>query len=465
MDWTVPLTGVALRGDPGHCQTRADLHQSDVPWAGSGSRTIPVQDTTNTKNLLLLMQLRWFAVGGQVVTIGLVPFAFGIALPLTQMAAVILFLVGLNIVSLLRQRNRSAITNTELFLELLLDVAALTVQLYLSGGASNPFISLFLLQVILGAVLLEAWSTWTLVAVTSGCFIGLTFSYREIAFPHRHDVDFLNLHIQGMFICFLLAACLLVLFITRINRNLRARDAHLARLRQQSAEEDHIVRMGLLASGAAHELGTPLATLSVILNDWQRMPALAAEPDIVQDIADMQSQLARCKTIVTGILLSSGQARGEGTVRTTMRAFVDGVVEEWRGSRSPPRLDYDNRFGADTPIVSDTALKQIIVNLLDNALEASPSWVGVTLGRHTDSVIISVSDAGGGFDETMLAEIGKPYRSSKNRPGGGLGLFLVVNVARKLGGSVSAANRPAGGAVVDLTLPIAALVPGDGLAP
>jgi two-component system, sensor histidine kinase RegB len=394
-----------------------------------------------------------------VVTILVVHFWFGIVLPLTQLAIVIAFLIGLNIVSLLRHRYRNIVSNTELFLVLLLDVAALTAQLYLSGGAANPFVSLYLLQVTLAAVLLDAWSTWALVIITSSCFVWLTAFHRDIFSWRGHGGDFAWLHIQGMFVCFVLSATLLVLFITRINRNLRARDAHLASLRQQSAEQDHIVRMGLLASGAAHELGTPLATLSVILNDWQHMPTLKEAPELSQEITEMQLQLDRCKTIVSGILMSSGEARGEGTLRTTVNAFFDGLAAEWRASRSPRRFDYTNAFGQDEAIVSDTALKQVIFNLFDNALEASPNVVRVCVGRTDGDLVITVTDEGPGFSAEMLAEFGKPYRSSKGRPGGGLGLFLVVNVMRKLGGLVVAENAASRGAIVTLTLPLASLSP------
>ena len=424
-----------------------------------GNRPISIDHVTDKNNLLLLVQLRWLAVIGQVVTILVVHFWFEIALPLTQLAIVIAFLIGLNIVSLLRHRYRNIVSNTELFLVLLLDVAALTAQLYLSGGAANPFVSLYLLQVTLAAVLLDAWSTWALVIITSGCFVWLAAFHRDIFLWRGHGGDFAWLHIEGMFVCFVLSATLLVLFITRINRNLRARDAHLASLRQQSAEEDHIVRMGLLASGAAHELGTPLATLSVILNDWQHMPTLKETPELSEEITEMQLQVDRCKAIVSGILMSSGEARGEGTLRTTVNAFLDGLAAEWRASRSPQRFDYTNAFGQDEAIVSDTALKQVIFNLFDNALEASPNVVRVGVERIDGDLVITVTDEGPGFSAEMLAEFGKPYRSSKGRPGGGLGLFLVVNVVRKLGGFVVAENAASRGAIVTLTLPLASLSP------
>jgi len=421
---------------------------------------ISIDRITDKRNLLLLVQLRWLAVVGQVVTIAVAAFWFGITLPLTQMAAVIACLIGLNIVSVDRYRRQENVSNTQLFLALLLDVAALTVQLYLSGGAANPFVSLYLLQVTLGAVLLNAWSTWILVLVTSGCFVLLTQVYEPVFSQHLHDREFLGLHIEGMFVCFLLSAVLLVLFIARINRNLRARDAHVAQLRQRAAEEDHIVRMGLLASGAAHELGTPLATLSVILNDWQHMPELERAPELQHEIAEMQAQVERCKSIVSGILLSSGEVRGEGALRTTIKTFVNELVTEWRAARSPRRFDYVNVFGDDESVVSDTVLKQAIFNLLDNALEASPDFVMVEVGRANDDLVITVKDEGPGFTAEMLAALGKPYQSSKGQPGGGLGLFLVVNVVRKLGGVVSARNREVKGAIVTLTLPLASLLPG-----
>jgi len=424
------------------------------------NRTSFVRDTTDRKNLFLLVQLRWLAVVGQIVTILIVHLQMGIRLPLMPMASVILVLVALNIASLIQIRRSASVSNTQLFLELLIDVWALTLQLYLSGGASNPFISLYLLQVALGAVLLEAWSAWALVLVATAGFTWLTGTYQPLPLPHAHEGELFSLHIQGMFICFVLAASLLVPFLTQINRNLRARDAYLAELRQRSMEEAHIVRMGLLASGAAHELGTPLATLSVILNDWRRMPSLMSDPDLSEEVAEMQNQIDRCKAIVSGILLSSGEARGEGTVRTTVKGFLDDLVQDWLSSRSPGRFEYDNTVGPQERMIADLALKQVLFNVLDNALEASPGWIGVAALRQGDNLVVAINDSGPGFDPAILEELGKPYRSTKMRPGSGLGLFLVVNVLRKLGGTVSAKNRAGGGATVTLTLPLAALSPG-----
>ena len=428
-----------------------------VADARGGAAGRLTSDATARRNMLLLVQLRWIAVGGQVVTIAAASLLLRIALPLPSMAVVLSVLVAMNVASLVRLRAAAELTNRELFLALLLDVGALTAQLYFSGGATNPFISLYLLQVTLSAVLLEGRSSWTLAGLTAACFAGLTVAYQPLRLTGREAGALFGLHIQGMFVCFALDAALLVVFVARISRNLRARDGRLADLRQQAAEEDHIVRMGLLASGAAHELGTPLATVSVILNDWRRTPAIATDPEMAQELDDMEAEIRRCKAIVTGILLSAGEARGEAPLVTSVHAFLDELVEDWRAGRPVAELVYDDRFGEDLPIVSDSALKQVLFNVLDNAADASPDWVALSVRRADDALVLEVCDAGAGFPAAMLSDFGKPYRSSKGKLGGGLGLFLVVNVARKLGGQVVARNRPQGGASVTLTLPLSAL--------
>ena len=414
-------------------------------------------DRTGRENMLQLIELRWIAVVGQIITIAVVQYGFRIHLPLHDMSVVLLFLVVFNAASMLRWRVPREVTNTTLFVSMLVDVATFTAQLYLSGGVTNPFVFLYFLQVILGAVLLRAWAVWTIVVLTGACFAGLTQVYQPLALPPDDFGRLSGPYIGGMLLCFGLNAALLVVFMTRISRNLRARDARLAYLRERAAEEEHIVRMGLLASGAAHELGTPLSTLSVILGDWRHMPGFAADPERLQEIDEMQAQLTRCKNIVSGILLSAGEARGESPVETTVRTFLDDLVTEWRTTRPVVELSYENRFGADLSIISDSALKQMICNVLDNALEASPRWVGFEVTHEGDVLKMVVTDKGPGFAPEMLVTFGKPYQSTKGRPGAGLGLFLVANVARTLGGSVAARNRDEGGAMVTLTLPLAAI--------
>jgi two-component system sensor histidine kinase RegB len=421
------------------------------------SIVIPPLDTTGRDNLRQLVNLRWLAVFGQCATILVVHFVMGVPLPLVPMLSVVGGLVLLNLVSLSQLPRRVTISNGELFVSLLLDVGALTALLYQSGGANNPFIGLYLVQVVLGAILLDAWSSWTLVAVTSAAFAMLAELHMPLALPPRVASSWSDWYVLGTLICFALIAVLIVGFVSRINSNLRLREARLATMRQQAAEEDHIVRMGLLATGAAHELGTPLASLSVIVNDWGHSPKLLRQPGLAEEIEDMRVALTRCKAIVTGILMAAGEARGEHPTITSVHRFCDEVVAEWRVQNSAEAIVYRNRFGDDLAIVADTAVKQMIWNLLDNAREASGRPITLDVGRDGPSLLLAVSDTGPGFTDEMLANLGKPYHSTRARLGSGLGLFLVVNAMRKLGGTVDARNRAEGGAVVTLTLPLSAL--------
>ncbi len=414
-------------------------------------------DATGHRNLLQLIHLRWTAVVGQIATIVFVQWGIGLDLPLWGLGAVLATLIVFNVLSLLRWREPVPVSESELFLALLVDVASLTLELYLSGGTSNPFVFLYLLQVTIGAVLLETRSAWRLVLVTLVCLAGLATRAMPLGLPLALEAGLGSLYVQGLLICFALNAALVVVFIGRISRNLSDRDKHLADMRQRAAEEEHIVRMGLLASGAAHELGTPLATLSVILGDWQHMPQVSDDQDLSLDLEEMQLQLQRCKSIVTGILLSAGEARGESSTQTTLQHFLDTLVAEWQRTRPVRTLAYQCHLKADLAVVSDSALKQMLCNVLDNALEASPDWLSFEVRIDQEDLIFEVQDAGPGFAPGLLEQLGKPYQSTKGRAGGGLGLFLVMNVARTLGGNVLAQNLAGGGAQVRIRLPLAAI--------
>lgn len=414
-------------------------------------------DAIARQNMLQLIHLRWLAVLGQVVTILVVHFSFRFDLPLTAMMLVLAGLVALNLFSLLRLKRAEPVGRYELFLALTLDALALTIQLYFSGGATNPFTTLYLLHVILATVLLEARATWAIVALISFCFVALVAFNRPIITSGLSDRLFFELFIMGMLIGVVLDALLLVTFVGRITANLRRHDARLAELRQRQAEETHIVRMGLLASGAAHELGTPLATLDVILGDWRRMPVFTSNPELAQELEDMRGEVLRCKSIVTGVLQSAGEARSSEVRVSTLRGFLDEVVAEWRASRAEHNLSYDTDLLDATPIVAESTLKQVIHNVLDNAVEAAATKTRLSAVMREGWIRIEVEDDGAGFTPEALADFGKPYNSTKGRAGGGLGLFLVVNVLRKLGGAAEAENLPSGGARVTMRLPIAML--------
>ncbi|GAA4002439.1 ATP-binding protein [Sphingomonas humi] len=403
------------------------------------------------ENMRLLIQLRWIAVGGQLIAILVAHRLLGVDLPLPAMLGVAGLLAIGNLLFTLTQQERWVVPG-ELFLALLLDMAALTAQLYLSGGVRNPFVSLYLLQIVLGAVLLPAGRAWLLAAVSIGAFIFLALHHLPLNLPPQLTPAF-DLFLIGEEIAFVMVAVLLVLFTTRISRNLRARDAYVAELRQKAAEEDSIVRMGLFASGAAHELGTPLSSLSVLVGDWQRDAERSSDPHFREELADARRAVERCREIVSDILDTSGLPRGEAMASLAAEDVLEGLVTDWTAlhEQVPLEASFHGVRGARIP--GEPALRQALWSLLENAGEASPGGIAMRAVVEGDQLVVHVLDDGPGFSPEQLALIGHALRSVKGS-GHGLGLFLAASVARRLGGSLDAGNRPEGGASVRLSLPL-----------
>lgn len=183
-----------------------------------------ISQNANRRNLLQLLWLRLIAVIGQIIAILIAYYFLEISLPLGPMFLVIGLLGFFSIISFYRYESKRNISDRSLFIELLTDVLALTAQFYLSGGISNPFISLFLLQVIIAAILLSPIYSWLIGIVTIFCYIALSFNYNELHEFHHHGGNFFSLHLQGMLISYVFAAILLLIFVTKIIKNLKERD-------------------------------------------------------------------------------------------------------------------------------------------------------------------------------------------------------------------------------------------------
>lgn len=418
---------------------------------GTADAPLGPSPDTMADNMRQLVQLRWLAVAGQLVTILIVRFGFGVELPLPMMLGVVAFLALANLATLISLPRRH-VTNFEMTAALIVDMLALAVQLYLSGGATNPFSLLFLVQVVLGAILLDRWSAWLLVVAATVSNVFLAMHYRPLLFPRDVGRDTADLYMLGGWLAFGLAALLLTLFIARISSNLRARDTYLAELRRRAVEEEGIVRMGLFASSAAHELGSPLATLSVILGDWRRVPAIAKDPELSDELREMQAQVGRCKGIVGDILRSAGEPRGEAMARQYAVTFLERVSADWRAAYPETSLILDYASAGASTLTAEPALRQAVWNLLENAASVSPQAIELAAELRGDLLTIAVRDQGPGFDVDQLAGVGEPLVSRKGA-GHGLGLFLASNVARQLGGCLTAANSPSGGAEVRIELP------------
>jgi two-component system sensor histidine kinase RegB len=367
-----------------------------------------------------LIQLRWIAVAGRSSRSFWCISGFGVVLPMVvrcwacsprsprQLAA-----------TLALPRHR--VHNAEIMVALLVDMTALTLQLYFSGGATNPFISLYTCSRSCSArSCFSRGSVWVLVAATCFCYALLSVRHVPLVLPASLLAESADLYRIGNWIGFAMVGTLLVPFVTRISHNLSARDAYLAGLRQQAVEEDGIIRMGLFASGAAHELGTPLSSISVILADWRRMPRIAEDPELSAEVAEMQSEVQRCKVIVSDILHSAGEPRGEAMASTPARAFLEVLAEEWQVAH--PHVPLVFRAVLPPEATIPPILRCGRRSGTCSTMPARPRramWRSIA-GIEGEALAIGVSDHGPGFPPDQLASIGRLYQSGKGarpRPG------------------------------------------------
>ena len=431
---------------------------------------LSIEEETGRRNLRFLLGLRTVTFCAQILAIFACNIGLSIVLPVAAMVLTASLLVLFNVYSFLRLRTARPIGQLDVGLGLATDVVVLALQMNFSGGTSNPFVSFFMLPVILGAVMLSARQAWAIYGLTILCYAALAVAdvFRpmppEMAMPGM--IDRMALHMHGMMLGYAVCAAVLVFMISRVRANLRARDEEIARLRTQALEQDHLMRLGLLTAGAAHELGTPLTTLSVIIKDWRDLGIPAAKAERDGELATLNNQVLRCKAVISDILAASGQTRGEDTSSQPLKPFLAGICEAWR-KRHPDaaldlRLDIDDR-----PIAADKVLEQSLVNLLDNAYEASQGEdrrdVAFKARLAGDRLAIEIGDRGPGFAPDILAALGKPFVTTKDDGSGrprGLGLLLVRNTAQAFGGELTVGGDKRG-ARVRLDIPLASIGVGD----
>jgi two-component system, sensor histidine kinase RegB len=421
------------------------------------TRIIFSSSRTPNANLWRLQSLRNIAIAGQTLTVVWVHFGLDIPLPLPATGVVIGLLAVFNILTRWRLSYAFPATDTEMFLQLLIDVAALTALLYLSGGASNPFVSLYLLPLVIVAITLPLAYTALMTAVTLACYTFLMFRSVPLYAHHSVASEF-DLHLTGMWLNFVLSAALIVLFIARMATSLRERDRMLAAAREENLRNERVVALGTFAAGAAHELGTPLSTMAVIAKEVER--DYAHLPDLNAEMRCLRDQVNICKQSLTGLLAASGHAREEFVKGMPVDEFLDDMLEQWRLMR--PAIPVTNRWTGVRPapvITAERTLAQTITNLFNNAAVASPEGVEVSGCWDEAELSVAIRDFGPGITQDMLSRAGEAFVSTKTPGEGlGLGLFLANATVERLGGKVRLFNVAGGGARIEITVPLHALI-------
>jgi two-component system sensor histidine kinase RegB len=233
----------------------------------------------------------------------------------------------------------------------------------------------------------------------------------------------------------------------------------LAEARQKAIADEAVVRVGTLAAGAAHELGTPLATMAVVVGEMQRQLHTAPAGATAQDVEILAAQIDACRRTLSGLLAAAGQSRAEGGGREPLDRFIVSVVARCRAANPGAAIECRCEGIEPAPeIFVERTLQQAFLNLLDNAVYASPQAVAADASWNEDELRFTVCDRGDGIPADVLPRLGKELFTTKPAgKGNGLGLVLAATTVGRLGGSIRWRNRPEGGACADVLLPLRAL--------
>lgn len=408
----------------------------NIPWWGEASPS----------TLRILFWFRTASIAGQIAAAVLAELVFSFPLNSLGIASVIAGLIVANLFTWRRSRHLDEAGNPEIFFQLLIDVSALTVLFYFSGGATNPFISMYLLPLAIGAVLLtQAW-IWLLAAASVSAYSCLMWLYPSL---HIHNGDrAFNLHVFGMWISFVLSAALIAFFVVKMRAALRQRDQQLARAQEQAIKDEKLASLGALAASTAHEMGTPLGTMQLMIADLEENKISREEIDILLE------QVSRCKEALAEMSTSAGGLHVEGDGMTDFNDFITGLLAGWRQSNPGVALDSEIQGNAGAGgVFAAKTVSRALVNLLDNAAEASPESVRVSAGWQRDEARIIIANCGKDLDPAIIDDIGsKPFSTKPD--GIGIGAFLAHEIIQRLGGTVKLINRPGGRLHTVITLPL-----------
>lgn len=426
--------------------------------AEASGDALPLADERSRINLSWLLLLRWGAAAGQTVTVLLVWGWLGIELPLFSL----FFLIGLgaasNVAATVWLGRADEVPEAAPAVVMLIDVALLTGLLAATGGPSNPFSTLYLVNIALAAAVLPPGWTWALVAVSIACF-GLLFGLPgdgHDAMPHTGHGG-LGLHFEGMFVAFAVSAAFIAYFVQRVTGELARRESELADARHARVRAERLASLGTLAAGAAHELSTPLSTIAVVARELERKLAdRQGEGEAAEDARLVREQVDRCRDILDQMSADAGEIRGDTFVAVRLGEIV---AESTAGLHEADRLDVvvAPAEAGRSLYVPRRAVVQALRAVAKNALEASPKSTAVQIraGLEGDQWRIQVRDRGHGMSDEVLARVGEPFFTTKGPDRGmGLGVFLAQTVLSGLGGGLELRSQPGAGTTAELRLPV-----------
>lgn len=404
------------------------------------------------QNLRQLGIIRNIAFGGQLLALLFFSQIQNIGLSVTILSTILVAYALVIAATWWRSFQPAVITEHEFFGHILIDILFFTALLYFSGGASNPFISYYLVPISIAAITIPTRYTWCIALLSLGAYSWLLKSHFSIpalapSLDQGHHDGSNNLHIIGMWCNFAISALLITYFVTRIASTLKQQEIKLARQREDQLRDEQVIGIGTLAAGTAHELGTPLNTMKILVDEMQQ-----EQPCLNEELTILQQQIEQCRTTLKQLVVTAEISISTLDVRPAHEYF-DKILERWQIIRPKTQVNihYADHLPACTVRFHPT-ISQALTNLLNNAADASPK-VEIYLSWDTETITLCIRDYGKGITPEQQEALWQPFSSGKPN-GMGLGLFLTQASVNHYGGEVRIKPADGLGTMTQVLLPV-----------
>ncbi len=397
------------------------------------------------QQLLTVLWMRNLALALLCALLLLVGWGLKVALPWLQLGVVLGGLALLTGVTALRLMRRNPVGGLEVFAQLFADLAAFSLLLFFTGGVTNPFVSLYLPLLGLAAALLPWGQVAVLATLSVVAYSVLMNNYFPLVLAN--PADGVHFHLIGMWLNFLVSVVILVAFVARLSSFLRDRDQALAKAQSHLANESKLAALGNQAASIAHQLGTPVSTISTLVSDWQEDPAMAHQR---ADMAVLQAQVQSITQTLTRIRaqVEFDQHAQSAWQELNPATWLPGELAAWRNRH--PACEVQPHATGQSVHVNVELLALGLGVLLDNAAQSharsgveQPVQVVLAVEESPagQQIALTVQDAGPGVSPEFLSKAGKQVMNSQ---GQGMGLFLLTHLVDREAGVLTFQNMKPG---------------------
>ncbi len=399
----------------------------------------------NTILLGNLIKIRWIAIVGQFLAVFFVSYIFKIQIPFFETLTIIMFSVAVNFYSYFEERKNKSISNLKAFSFLLFDTLQLGFLLFLTGGIINPFSILILAPVITSASYLPALMTVILSTISIVIVIILNFYF--IPLNLGKDFYLSEIYSFGLVASLIITVIFIAIYVYLFASSSRKISNALSISKLQILNQKKITEVASLSAAAAHELGTPLNTIFLILNDLLKEKKLVDDKNIVKDIILLKSQAERCKEILQRFSKNPLKLKDRFLEKVKITDLIKINFEKFNKNK---KLKINLiPINHEPEIIFKDEIMYALGNIIQNAIYYSKEYVTAQLNYNKINTKIIITDDGSGFSKDIIDKLGEPY-ISKNNQGMGLGIFISKNLIENMGGNISFYNSKDDKAIVEI---------------